>query len=331
MKRNINYLHLAAALVAGLLVLGSLAESAFAQRGGNRSGRSSARASGSPQGGGNNGGNRARINNGQSISSQTRKAGTIKSNVRLKAANATKAKTKTAFQKRGKDVIRNKAHAKGLTKSDLKGHRDRIKHKVKGHVKNHVKNHVKGNIKNHVKKHLHWNWHNGNGYSQATWNRVSNRVNYLRTNRHLHWGFAKWRTYYPAQCHWWYNYCGPQYYFDPTCSVSYNWTYYTVPTTVVDQIVNRNVRWYLGMKCALIPGKGLGIEYVEPNSPADLAGLTPGMFILSANGIVIDREASMPIAIDQSGGQLSMEVLVSQSAEVARVDLALQAVPVTDF
>ena len=70
---------------------------------------------------------------------------------------------------------------------------------------------------------------------------------------------------------------------------------------------------------------------MTPSSPAELAGLTPGMFIVAANGIVIDGEASMPIAIDQSGGRLTLDVLVSEDSEIAQVDIALQPVAVSNF
>lgn len=237
-----------------------------------------------------------------------------------------------------KDQIKDrvKDHVKDRIQTNVKDRvKDRVRNNVKDRVHNrvnhNVKDRLKDNVRNYVRKHNHWHWHGPNGYNKNTYVQICNRANYVRKNRKLCWGFATWKTYYPTACHWWYNYCGPRFYFDPTCSLTYDWTYYTVPATVVDQVTNPEIQWYLGMKCALVPGRGLGIEDVTPNSPAELAGLTPGMFILAANGIQIESEASMPIAIDQSGGLLGLDVLVSDAAEVVRVDVTLQPVAVSHF
>ncbi len=59
-----------------------------------------------------------------------------------------------------------------------------------------------------------------------------------------------------------------------------------------------------------LPGKGLGIESVAPNSPADFAGLTPGMVILEVNGIPIVDETAMGRVIAESGGVLNMILMM---------------------
>lgn len=59
----------------------------------------------------------------------------------------------------------------------------------------------------------------------------------------------------------------------------------------------------------MLPGKGMGIESVEANSPAAIAGLTPGMVITKCNGVAITDEAVFGQVVAESGGVLEMEVL----------------------
>ena len=59
----------------------------------------------------------------------------------------------------------------------------------------------------------------------------------------------------------------------------------------------------------MLPGKGMGIETVEANSPAAIAGLTPGMVITMCNGVAITDEAVFGQVVAESGGILEMEVL----------------------
>ena len=76
------------------------------------------------------------------------------------------------------------------------------------------------------------------------------------------------------------------------------------------------VQWYLGMKGMLLPGKGIGIEAVEPGSPAELIGLRPGMVMTVANGVALIDEASMQEAIRISGGALQMTLLSEDGSQV---------------
>lgn len=59
----------------------------------------------------------------------------------------------------------------------------------------------------------------------------------------------------------------------------------------------------------MLPGKGMGIEKVEANSPAANAGLTPGMVITKCNGVAITDEVVFGQVVAESGGVLEMEVL----------------------
>lgn len=70
------------------------------------------------------------------------------------------------------------------------------------------------------------------------------------------------------------------------------------------------------MKGMLLPGKGIGIEAVEPGSPAEQVGLRPGMVMTVANGIPLVDEASMQEAIRISGGVLQMTLLSEDGSQV---------------
>lgn len=63
------------------------------------------------------------------------------------------------------------------------------------------------------------------------------------------------------------------------------------------------------MKGILLPGKGIGIDSVEPGSPAEAVGLQPGMVLVNCNGIDMVDEAAMQRAIAISGGVLQMTLL----------------------
>lgn len=63
------------------------------------------------------------------------------------------------------------------------------------------------------------------------------------------------------------------------------------------------------MKGILLPGKGIGIDAVEPGSPAEQVGLQPGMVLINCNGIDMVDEAAMKQAVATSGGTLQMTLL----------------------
>lgn len=281
----------------------------------------------------------------------------IKNKVRGQAANIGKAKAKSIYQNHGKAIVKHKAQQNGITKQQVLNNQGRVKARLKNSItdrakvrtqalvqnrgkayaKNKIqqygpqkfKQQVKGKVKNYVQNRTPWHWH-GRPYTNATWRTVKNRLAYVRQHRHLCWDRAAWCNYYPKRCHWWYNFCKTNYYFDPTCTVTYDWTYYQVPATLVTQVSQPNIRWNLGMSCVLIPGRGLGIESVAAGSPAELAGLQPGMIVTIANNIAITDEISMPTAIDGSNGLLNLEVLVSET-ELAQLTVQMQPVVVTNF
>lgn len=128
---------------------------------------------------------------------------------------------------------------------------------VKQHVKKHAKKTVKAKIKGHVKGTV--NPHRAQYLKRRAAVRLSSnhraRLRHLRrrSNRHLHWSHPKWCGYYPRRCHWWYSYVGPTYYFDPTCSITYNWYYYHCPVDAQPLVSHPEIRWNLGIKCVLIP------------------------------------------------------------------------------
>lgn len=66
----------------------------------------------------------------------------------------------------------------------------------------------------------------------------------------------------------------------------------------------------------MLPGKGMGIETVEANSPAAIAGLTPGMVITKCNGVAITDEVVFGKVVAESGGVLEMEVLEKLDGEL---------------
>lgn len=81
-----------------------------------------------------------------------------------------------------------------------------------------------------------------------------------------------------------------------------------------------NARWYLGVKGMILPGKGLGIEEVDANSPAAGAGLAKGMVIVRCNGIELTDEQAVSRAIRASNnGRVQMDVLPSDGAEPSPV------------
>jgi S1-C subfamily serine protease len=80
---------------------------------------------------------------------------------------------------------------------------------------------------------------------------------------------------------------------------------------VEGQVVVEDARWYLGMKGLLLPGKGIGIEDVANGSPAASVGLLPGMVITRCNGVDLVDETALQNVIENSGGVLKMDLLLS--------------------
>jgi len=125
-----------------------------------------------------------------------------------------------------------------------------------------------------------------------------------------------WCGWKPAHCWWWFDYCRPL----RTCHVNnycyYDWNYVTCDYYVAGRPVAVNARWYLGVKGMVLPGKGLGIEEVDANSPAAAAGLAPGMVIVRCNGIELTDDQAVNRAIRAStNGLVQMDVRTADGAE----------------
>ena len=125
-----------------------------------------------------------------------------------------------------------------------------------------------------------------------------------------------WCENRPAACHWWVNYCRPIAHCQHHEVVVCDWNRVRCSTIVHVGNAPQEVQWYLGLKGILLPGKGLGVEAVEPGSPAELVGLQPGMVMTVCNGIQLVDETSMQEAIRISGGVLQMTLLSVDGTQV---------------
>jgi len=146
----------------------------------------------------------------------------------------------------------------------------------------------------------------------------------VRRTPSLHWHFGKWCNFFPARCHWWYNWCGPTYYFDPTCCATYHWYYY--PCRIVSEGTVQSFSWHLGLNCVFIPGRGLGVQEVEAGSPAELAGFQPGMILLTANGEDLATEGAMQRVIERSNGTLVITTLAKADTDPVTVTVTMARV-----
>ena len=87
--------------------------------------------------------------------------------------------------------------------------------------------------------------------------------------------------------------------------------------------------YYFGAELFAVPGIGLGVASVNPNSPAERAGLEVGDMIISANGQplqTLNSNAVMRRVIQTSGGVLNMEVLKETSDPSIAITAFLQRV-----
>ena len=163
----------------------------------------------------------------------------------------------------------------------------------------------------------------GGNVSNAKWNHVIGCIAGRRLNllHHYH-----WCHYRPAVCHWWVSYCRSislcHYYHLHTC----DWVRVRC-APVVTVGVAQEADWYLGIKGMLLPGKGLGIDGVEPGSPAELVGLQPGMVMTSCNGIDLVDEDSLAQAIRISGGVLNMTLLSADGTQVLQGTVQMTLIP----
>jgi len=147
----------------------------------------------------------------------------------------------------------------------------------------------------------------------------------IRHNQH-HWCHTR-----PTSCHWWTQYCQPIAHCDHNDVVICDWNRVHCSTVLHVGVPAQDVQWYLGMKGILLPGKGLGIDAVEPGSPAELVGLQPGMVMTVCNGIQLVDEASMQEAIRISGGILQMTLLSADGSQVLEGTVRMARVAAVSF
>lgn len=102
---------------------------------------------------------------------------------------------------------------------------------------------------------------------------------------------------------------------------------YTTPGGVIVE----DVRWYLGLRGLILPGKGLGIEQIEIDSPADFAGLKQGMIITQVNGVPMIDEAAMAQVIERSGGILEMDVLDKLDGKIVPVTVRMKRLVISSY
>ncbi len=136
-----------------------------------------------------------------------------------------------------------------------------------------------------------------------------------------------WCHYYPTHCHWWWNYCESLHTCLPTQYYYWNWYYVSCPQIIYNGVVQPKYTWYLGVTGMLLPGSGLGIDSVAAGSPAELAGLRPGMVISTINEIALTSEAEMQQVIASSGGLLNLVVV--EAADQGPVAITVQMAMVT--
>lgn len=96
-------------------------------------------------------------------------------------------------------------------------------------------------------------------------------------------------------------------------------------------LVVEDARWYLGMKGMMLPGKGVGVESVEPDSPAAAAGLAPGMVITKCNGVAITDNDVLAQVIAESGGVLEMELYEKLDGPLMGTTVEMIRLPAASF
>jgi hypothetical protein len=163
----------------------------------------------------------------------------------------------------------------------------------------------------------------GNGNGNKGWQNVVRNI--MKHNR-THWCHTR-----PTTCHWWTQYCKPIAHCHHHEIITCDWNRVHCNTIVHAGVPARDVQWYLGMKGMLLPGKGIGIEAIEPGSPAQLVGLQQGMVMTVCNGIQLVDEASMQEAIRISGGLLQMTLLSADGSQVLQGTVQMTQIAAVAF
>ena len=134
----------------------------------------------------------------------------------------------------------------------------------------------------------------------------------------------------PPLCRWWFDFCRPIVICHPHDYCYCHWNVVTC-NYIQNGVVVENTRFYLGLSGMVLPGKGLGIETVDANSPAEAAGLKPGMVVTRINGVELVDEAAMKLVIAQSNGRLEMTVLTQADAAPQQVTVQMRLVSAVSF
>ena len=125
-----------------------------------------------------------------------------------------------------------------------------------------------------------------------------------RRERFLHhWCFER-----PVHCHWWFDFCLPLADCEFAEINAFSWHHVICDLVLPSGQVFHDAEWYLGLEGIVLPHSGLGIDLVNADSPAALAGLEPGMVILSCNEIRLTGDESVREAIAASGGLLELVI-----------------------
>ncbi|WP_145451489.1 PDZ domain-containing protein [Gimesia panareensis] len=140
-----------------------------------------------------------------------------------------------------------------------------------------------------------------------------------------------WHNHRPRYSWWWFNYCTPLRTCVPGNYQYCNYVYPTCDYVAPSGVVVEDVRWFLGLKGLMLPGKGIGIETIAANSPAAEVGLQPGMVITKCNGVVITDNEVFGQVIAQSGGVLEMELLESIEGEPLQATVQMTQLPAASF
>ena len=161
------------------------------------------------------------------------------------------------------------------------------------------------------------------GGSQVNWKHA---LQHILTHNKTHWCHTR-----PASCHWWTQYCQPVAHCHHNEVIICDWNRVQCSTVIQVGLPAQDVQWYLGMKGILLPGKGIGIDSVEANSPAAMIGLQPGMVITVCNGIELIDETAMQEAIRISGGVLQMTLLSADGSQVLEGVAVMTRVATVNF
>ncbi|HSG71642.1 MAG TPA: hypothetical protein VLA12_14570 [Planctomycetaceae bacterium] len=137
--------------------------------------------------------------------------------------------------------------------------------------------------------------------------------------------FHLWLGAKSHHCHWWFHYCPTIVTYSPTVYVPCRYDYIVCDYRVNEEVAFPNVKFRLGVTGLFLPGKGMGIEKVEENSPADLNGLKPGMVIAKCNGVLIDNEEAFLKVMKTSNGVLDLAIVVSETEEPVELTIDLRS------